>query len=102
MPSKRFQITALAYDKRGKLLSTGVNSYIRTHPLQAKYGRLSGRPAAIYLHAELDALLKARGPVHRLVVMRYNEQGRPALAKPCPACQLAIAAFQVKKVEYTK
>lgn len=101
MPSKRFQITALAYNKRGQLLSTGVNSYVKTHTLQAKYGRLSGRPAAVFLHAEIAALLKARQPVHRLVVMRYNEQGRPALAKPCPACQLAIKAFNVKVVEHT-
>lgn len=99
--SKRHQITALAYDKKGKLLSVGRNSYVRTHPLQAHYGKRSGRPAAIYLHAELAALIKARGQVHRLVIMRYHNNGAPALAKPCPACQMAINDFNVKIVEHT-
>lgn len=101
MANKRFNITALAYDKRGRLLSVGRNSYIVTHPLQARYGRLTGRPAAIYLHAELAALLKARGPVHKLVVTRYTADGEPANCAPCPACRMAIKDFGVEHVEHT-
>lgn len=101
MSNKRFEITALAYDKRGKLLAVGRNSYIKTHRLQAYYAKKSGRPAAIFLHAELAALLKARQPVHRLVVMRYNKDGTTANAKPCAACQLAIKDFGVKHVQHT-
>ena len=100
--SRKYEITALAYDKRGKLLSVGQNSYTKTHPLQAKLGRKSGKPNAIYLHAELAALLKSKEQVHKLVVVRYDKDGKPALAKPCPSCQLAIKQFQVKQVEYTK
>lgn len=99
--SKKHKITALAYDKRGRLLSVGTNSYIRTHPLQAKYGMKAGKPAAVYLHAELHALLKAREQVHKLVIVRFHKNGQPALAKPCPACQLAIKDFKVKVVEHT-
>lgn len=100
--SRRYEITAIAYDKRGKVLSVGRNSYTKTHPLQAHYGRKSGRPNAIYLHAELRALLLAREQVHKLVVLRYDKDGKPAMAKPCPACQLAIREFNVRQVEYTK
>lgn len=100
--TKQYEITALAYDRRGNLLSVGRNSYVRTHPRQAYYSRKSGgNPAAIYLHAELHALIKARQPVHRLVVLRYNRDGTPALAKPCAACQLAIKDFNVKYLEHT-
>lgn len=99
--TKRYEITALAYDKRGKLLSVGKNSYEKTHPLQGYYGKRAGNPLAIYLHAELSALLKARGVVHKLVVMRYNKHGKPVIAKPCPSCQLAIKEFGVKYVEHT-
>ena len=99
--ARRYDITALAYDKRGKLLSVGKNSYTRTHPLQAKFGKKVGRPQAIYIHAELAALLKARSPVHRLVVTRFNKKGQPVLAKPCPSCQEAIKYFGVKHVEHT-
>lgn len=99
--SKRHEITALAYNKRGKLLAIGRNSYTRTHPLQGHYGKKSGKPNAVYLHAELHALLKAREPVYKLIVLRYNKDGSPALAKPCPACQLAIKDFSVKVVVHT-
>jgi len=92
---------ALAYDKRGKLLAVGHNSYTRTHRLQAHYAKKSGRPAAIYLHAELAALLKARSQVYKMVVLRYNADGKPALAKPCPACQLALKDYGVKYIEHT-
>lgn len=99
--SKRYNITALAYDKSGRLLAVGKNSYIKTHPMQAKYARKAKKPAAIYLHAEIDALIKARGPVYKLVVLRYTNDGKPARAKPCEVCQLAITDLKVKKVEHT-
>jgi hypothetical protein len=98
---KRPVLTALAYDKRGRLLSVGRNSYVKTHPLQAHYSRKAGKPDAIYLHAELAALLKAKEPVHKLVVTRFGRKGQPLLAKPCAACQLAIEEFGVKHVEHT-
>lgn len=99
--TKRQHITALAYDKKGRLLAVGENSYTKTHPLQAYYGNKAGRPAAIYLHAELDALIKAKSKVYKLVVLRYGAKGKPLLAKPCPACRLAINDFGVKHVEHT-
>ena len=103
MPSgrKRYDITALAYDKKGKLLSVGKNSYVKTHTLQAEYARRVGRDQAIFLHAEIHALVKAREPVHRLVVLRYDKDGKPANATPCAICQLAIKEFGVKQVEHT-
>lgn len=99
--SRKYDITALAYDKRGKLLAVGRNSYVKTHPLQAKFSKKAGKPDAIYLHAEVSALLKAREPVHRLVIFRYDKHGRPANSKPCASCQLAIRHFNVKQVEHT-
>lgn len=99
--SRRYDITALAYNRKGKLIAVGKNSYEKTHPLQAKFSRRAGRSAAIYLHAELAACLKAREPVHRIVVARYDKKGRPVNAKPCPACQLALKFFNVKEVEHT-
>lgn len=99
--ARKYEITAMAYNKRGKLLAVGHNSYVKTHPLQAKFGKESGRPNAIYIHAELAALLKSREKVHRLVVLRYDKKGKPAMAKPCPACQVAIRHFGVKHIEHT-
>lgn len=99
--SRKYDITAFAYDKRGKLLSVGRNSYVKTHPLQAKFAKESGNTHAVYLHAELSALLKARQQVHKLVVFRYDSKGKPANSKPCAACQLALKFFKVKHIEHT-
>lgn len=101
MSKKRFQITALAYDKRGKLLSVGRNSYVKTHPLAGYYGKKSGRPEAIYLHAELDALIKARAKVHKVAVLRFNAKGEPVNSRPCAGCQLALRDWGVKYVVHT-
>lgn len=101
MSKKRFELTAFTYDKRGRLLSVGRNSYIKTHSLQAHFAKKAGRPQAIYVHAELAALMKARQQVYKLVVVRYNKDGSPGNAKPCEICQLAIKAFGVKEVEHT-
>ena len=74
-------ISAFVYDKRGRLLSTGQNSYVKTHPLQAKAAREVGEPHRIFLHAEVAALLKCDwGKAHRMFVARYGKDGRPLLA----------------------
>ena len=99
----RQNITAFAYDKRGRLLAVGHNSYTRTHRLQAHYALKAGNGSRIYLHAEIDCLIRAkkRGVTHKLVVIRHGAKGTPLCAKPCAACQLAINDFNVKEVEHT-
>lgn len=98
---KRPLIRAYAYDRRGNLLAAGRNSYTKTHPVQALFAKLAGMPDRIYLHAEIDALTRANGFVHELVIERFNRDGEPMLAKPCPVCQLAIRHWGVKKIRYT-
>lgn len=98
---KKFSITALAYDKRGRLLSIGRNSYVKTHPIQARYAKLGGKPEAIYLHAEIASLIRARGEVYRMVITRFDSKGLPVLAKPCSACLAALDDYGVEKVEHT-
>jgi deoxycytidylate deaminase len=100
---KQHNITAFVYDKRNRLLSVGNNSYVKTHTIQARYAAKAGNPARIYLHAEIDALIKAsrKGVPHKIVVIRYKANGEQALARPCDACMLAIKEYGVKIVEYS-
>ena len=102
MASKKHAITALLYDKKGNILSIGYNSYIKTHPLQAKYAEAVGEPKKIYLHAEIDAIVKCKTleKAYKLVVLRHNNDG-PASAKPCRICQQAISKTRIKVVEHT-
>ena len=101
MKARQF-IQARCYNKRGQLLSVGFNSYTKTHPLQKWFASLASMDDKQYLHAEIDAILRARSArIHRIVVERYGKDGHPRLAAPCPICQLAIAAFGIKIVEHT-
>jgi hypothetical protein len=101
--SRKHHIVARCYDKRGKLISRAINSYKQTHPIQAKYAEKANQPSRQFLHAEIAALLKAgTKPVYKITIERYYANGEPALAKPCPVCNLAIKDWNVKVIEYTK
>lgn len=103
MTTKRYQIVATAFDKRGKILSTAVNQYRKSHPLAKLYSIKAGLSEdRCYIHAELGAVLKAgESKVHRLLVQRFHNNGTLANAKPCKSCQLMLKDFGVKKVVYT-
>lgn len=99
---KRFEIKATCFDKKGKVISVGYNSYSKTHPIQSHFARLAGLPEKTFLHAEVAALLKAKGKnIHKIKVERYDSEGNPANATPCPVCMKAIMAWGVKNIEYT-
>ena len=98
---KKHTVVARAYDRQGRFLCVARNSYTKTHTVQADYAKRTGRESAIYLHAEIACLLKARQPVYRLEILRLQADGKPALAKPCAACSLAIEEFGVKEIVFT-
>ena len=95
-------LTAKCYDKHGTLIAKASNSYTQTHPIQAHFAKLCGKPDLIYLHAEIAALLKCgkRKP-YSIFVERFKKDGSPGLAKPCAICERAIKAWGVKYVTYT-
>lgn len=103
MSKKRYNISAIIYDKKGRILSIGKNSYIKTHPRQAYYAEKVGLPRKIFLHAEIHAIVKCRNieKAHKIVVLRFDSRGNPVNAKPCPVCESAIKETGIKIIEYT-
>ena len=91
------------YDKKGRALSVGRNSYVKTHPLQAKLAREVGEPSKVYLHAEVAALIKVRdwNDAYRIAVFRYGADGNPRNARPCRVCQRIIKQAGIVEVEHT-
>lgn len=96
-------VTAIIYDKKGRALSIGRNSYTKTHPLMFKNGVKVGRPQKIYLHAEVDAILKCRNlkKAYKISIFRYDWKGEPVCAKPCPVCMSVITQTPIKIIEHT-
>ena len=103
MSKKRYCITASAYDKRGRCISKATNSYQKSNPTQKHFSILAGMSdQRIYLHSEIACLIKVRGaPVHTLKIERYDLDGKPKLAWPCPSCQLFIKECNVRFVIFT-
>jgi tRNA(Arg) A34 adenosine deaminase TadA len=101
--SKRHDITAIIYDKRGNVLSIGKNSYIKTHTLQAKYAKEVGEDYKIYLHAEIHAITRCAKieSAHKIVITRYDSNGSPVNSKPCRVCQEAIKHTKIKVIQHT-
>jgi tRNA(Arg) A34 adenosine deaminase TadA len=103
MSKQRVNITAIIYDKRGRVLSIGKNSYVKTHTKQAYYAEKAGLPDKIFLHAEIHAIVKCRDikKAHKISVMRFDKKGNPLNSKPCPVCESAIKESGIKIVEHT-
>lgn len=100
---KQYRLVATIYDKKGKKLSQGENSYCKTHPYQIRLAKRVGRPDAVFLHAEIQALvrLKDKSKAHKIVIERFDSRGNPRLAKPCEICSLAIEESGIEIVEHT-
>lgn len=96
-------VTAMIYDRRGKILSIGKNSYLKTHPMQARHAHKTGHPEKQFLHAEIHAITRCRNldRAYKIFITRYNKQGEPVLAKPCPVCMSAIQESGIKHVIHT-
>lgn len=90
--------------KGNSLLATGVNRD-KTHPLCAYYGK---NPEAIYLHAELDAIIHGLNRVGAkgikgatIAACRVTRDGKLANSCPCEGCSKAIKAFGLTAIYST-
>jgi tRNA(Arg) A34 adenosine deaminase TadA len=93
----RYRLAAMVYDDKHNPISFGTNSYVKTHPVQAA---LTGAQK-IFIHAEIQALLRASGRQSRgILVVRVNKHGL-AMARPCRACYWAIIVSGLSEIMYS-
>ena len=101
--SQKVLIKATLFDKRGKIISIGYNSYTKTHPIMKKYANQCGFPDKEFLHAEVDAIVKCKDKVpYKITVERYDKKGNPMNAEPCEICKSILQDSGVKVIEFTK
>lgn len=98
--SKSF-VGAITLDHKGRVINIKTNSY-KTHPRMMELSRsIGGSYKKIFLHAEVASLINSLIPVHTIIIARITRDGKLALAKPCPICQLAIQEAKVKRTFFT-
>lgn len=93
---------------RNRIISIGFNQ-MKSHPFAAEYCK---NPDAIFLHAETDAIFKAKKKLTEkemskstLVVVRVKSDARGnkifGIAKPCFGCESCISDYNIKTLIYT-
>lgn len=97
---EQYHLGAIILDRRGNILSTGFNSSQKTHPKQLLYNKYKNN-ARIYLHAEIDALVKCKAKPYVMIIARINRKGELRIAKPCDGCIEAIRHSDLKKIYFT-
>lgn len=97
----KYAVGAMCLDSSGSIVSIAFNSYCKTHPKMKQFSSLVHRDHAIYLHAEVAALIKAKGKAIGIIVTRLNANNKMVMAKPCSICQLAIKEANLDYVYYT-
>ena len=90
---------------KDRILSVGTAKY-KSHPIMQRYQTV---PEQIYLHAEVDAILRAANRFgteilkdSSLHVLRLTKGGSVSLSKPCAVCERVINAFEVPHVHWSK
>lgn len=83
----RVSVYAYCLDKRGRVISHAGNSYVKSNTVQKRISEKLGFPEKCFLHAELNAILRARGAViSTLVIARVDKHGNVKDGKPCNIC----------------
>jgi len=95
LSKKKVSVVSFLLDKKYQILSIGTNSYNKTHPTQALFAKRVGDEERVFLHAEIDALIKCKElhKVRYILVARVGRDGKIRNAKPCPICSAAITHY---------
>lgn len=95
----KIKIGAVIFNGR-RVISTGHNAAHRSaRKLHPRYQNYKGS-----VHAEVDAILKARTDLRRMkiLVVRYSPRSKNLLlAKPCRLCEEYLRHVGIKKVFYS-
>jgi deoxycytidylate deaminase len=98
---KRFFVAAATIDSNGKIIAIRLNSYMKTHPMMARYALNLDKQYKVYLHAEIAALVASNRKATDIFVARMTRDRKFAYAKPCYICEMAIREAGIKRIYYT-
>lgn len=100
-PHPYYPMAAAIINKKGKIISIGSN-HMKSHPFQEKMSQ-NYSSEKMFLHAETDALLKAKLNVPEdaaVCVVRMGKSGM-RLARPCPICMQMLKGVGINNLFYS-
>lgn len=95
----RVRIGCVLTDKKGRIIGAGYNKK-KSHPYQHRLCQEHNQNK-IFLHAEIDALIRKEGDVHTVYVARIKKDGSLGKAKPCEICAAAIKESGAQRLVFT-
>lgn len=90
-----------------RIVSSGVNSNVKTHPLQKRYNQYRFTDEGTHkCHAELLALLpliREGVDLSNAIIFTYrkHKDGNLACSRPCKSCMQLIKDCGIKRIFYT-
>lgn len=92
--------------KGGKILSVGYNKGSTNAFVEHFADLVRGyRDYSLGIHAEMDAVLKARSKTDlkgcKIYVTRIRRDGELGMARPCEICQKILHTYGIKRAYYT-
>ncbi|MNQ96233.1 Cytidine and deoxycytidylate deaminase zinc-binding region [compost metagenome] len=97
------RVVAVLTDRKGKVVSVGINSYEKTCAKQGRIAKRLGLDEKVFTHAEShainqDKLMKG----YKLTVVRIGARGELCYSAPCPICSERIRQTKnIKVVEFS-
>lgn len=99
LENKKQRIFSIITDNHNRILASGTNSYTKSHSLQAYYCELTNQPHKIFIHAELQALVRLKGrKASKIFIARVNKKNEAVPSQPCPICKMAILDAGIKEI----
>lgn len=90
------------------IISVGVNSATKSHPLQKMYNEFRHFQVEIrhLIHAEMECIIKYKKlnediPDLKMYIARIRKNGTLVPGHPCPACQQALKEYGVNSIVYS-
>lgn len=96
------RVVAFVLDSKGRILTTGWNSYEKTHPVQKKAAFALSKTYKVFMHAEVHALTrlsyKQLGKQKMIVVIRLGSNNQLLPSCPCIICSDVIREYGVETI----
>lgn len=98
---KKQRIYSIIVDKRGRIISSGTNSFTKSHSRQAYYAEKVGQQHKIFLHSEISAIVNCKQQGYAIYTARVDRKGNPLPCAPCEVCQYALKDAKITNIYYT-
>lgn len=99
----KYKIGAIIFNRK-KVITIATNVPDKSHPVQFRYAEKAGEEKRIYLHAEINSIIKTNPKLligSSILVVRVGANGELRNSKPCPTCLLAIKESKIFNIFWT-